>query len=1488
MQKNILFKLKGMQRDLSVSAFNPEYAYEAHNIRFMPTDESTLLSAINEKGNLYSYINNVGWGFAGTPIGTGVVDNNLVVFTSGDVILDNIEGVEKDVPDISMTPFDTRTIGYNRLDRIYRVWLDNNIAKGKLLFTGDLNFSTANPIETLSLYENEELKKIYWVDGVNQPRMINIESNNDTISRWNNDSFDFVKPARTVRVTVEPVKVSGEFPSGVVQYVITGYNKYDSESNILGTTEILYIAFEDRGGSPEEKISMGYSLNISNFPAQFKYCRVYRIMRTSLNGTPTADLIHDSFAGGSSFTITDAGGSLESVDPTNLLFVGGVRVSPYAISQKDNTLFLGNFNLVTRLLGDVSVTGLGTMKELCRRIATGVTTSDELTISAISIFSDTDFNFDSNIFYDYKPQTYGAPVRYNRKGFKRGEVYRLGFFGINKYGERSEVMWIGDKEETVAPSLQGNNLFIPGFQLTVGETVQSAMLEAGYTHLVPVVCYPELKDRNIIAQGIVSPTVYNIKDRYSGVNDFMSSWFFRFSDVPYDSPLVNMGLTPYQYLHNCGINNTVINITEDAWKNKASYMEPYTTEVNTSSTFGICSPTLYKLDASSACPDSFIGNKIGATNLVGLIGEDFIVDSSVVTFHSPDIENSEELYNADFSDLKFRIVGYTEAISDKVDIDFTVKNTGKWPDAYKLPPVNTYWNKSVPTVNDGPFIPATQALWIDEAYTKELADGKLLAFGIYPWQRTGSVNDCTTSEGEDKRTATLDKKKTSRIVFCNKFKYFGNGNQWIPPYGNKVGLFNYSENQILKLKREDLPKKELLYRGNVDSVYTMNSVDPDEGAVYTTDTSEATSWSGSDLAHGCFNKNNLTAIIHRNMDYPVAFVGPIDKDSKKIELTVSSIIGMKMEIKTGTAENPVYQRVYAKDPVQMKYKSTPHAVISFNPYWTGSVWQQVALPAGFKVPKRKIMTGLFTPFYNSTKQYVVNQYSMPNASFYQEPATSSLSLALIWIGELYRDNIQSSTRFGGTSEADVANNRWEVCGEPVELDSGYDISLTYRVGDTYFARYDCLKTYANSQDDMNTLVDITSTMIESRVNLDSRYDRNRGQSSNLNMSPQNFNLFNPVYQQRNNFFSYRTHDYSAINLNRFPNMVTWTKTKTLGEGIDTWTNITLASTLDMDGDKGPVRAIKRFNNELISFQDRGISNIMYNNVTQINSAEGVPIEIANSGKVNGKRYMTNELGCTNKWSICETPNGLYFIDDITKGIYLFNGEVANLSDKLGFHSWINSRSKEAAIWNPSDFKSFVTHYDKINGDVFFTSSNECLGFSEPLGQFMSFFNYENVPYMNTLGDTTLSIRKDFQYREEDVYKLWQQNKGEYNRYFNQYQPFSVTVIANPDEPLDKIFNTVEFRADSYRGSDDALISTRTFDTLTVWNEYQKGTANLQMISGRPSTIQKKFRIWRANIPRDDKNHRDRIRNPWAYIKLSMETANTNKTVLHDMNVYYFE
>ena len=55
-----IFKIRGMQRDLSVSAFNSQYSYENKNIRIMSTDDNTMLSISNEKGNISPYIYGIG------------------------------------------------------------------------------------------------------------------------------------------------------------------------------------------------------------------------------------------------------------------------------------------------------------------------------------------------------------------------------------------------------------------------------------------------------------------------------------------------------------------------------------------------------------------------------------------------------------------------------------------------------------------------------------------------------------------------------------------------------------------------------------------------------------------------------------------------------------------------------------------------------------------------------------------------------------------------------------------------------------------------------------------------------------------------------------------------------------------------------------------------------------------------------------------------------------------------------------------------------------------------------------------------------------------------------------------------------------------------------------------------------------------------------------------------------------------------------------
>ena len=1526
MQKIIQFKTKGMQRDLSASAFNSEYAYENKNVRVMPTDESTLLSLINEKGNKKSGIAGVGDHIKGIPIGQALVNNELIIFAAGDddyrladitpnifeapdifpcdVLITNLTAGEDTANDI--TP-DLSSIGDITFvdcpyklnidvdsmldDRIYKLWFNNGVLTGKRLFRGNLGFNYKHPIETISFYENADIRKVYWTDGLNQPRVINIAAASDIVSKWNTDSFNFVRTlSLNEEITIERnIVANGSFAPGVIQYAFTYFDKYGQESNIFYTSPLYYISYNNRGASPEDKVSNSFNIEIVNVDRRFDYIRIYSIHRTSINATPDVRRVVDLAppVNIAKVTYTDNGSSGDSVDPTELLYIGGEEVVFGTMTQKDNTLFLGDIETKRKTL-DSTVRNYFKGKSI-----------------TFSSYNKSISSPEPKGYYPYSNQL--KMNSYQFKTFKYLEWYRFGIQAQHYTGKWSEPIWINDVRNTVhidTTFYSSNNIGLPVAEFTLDDsTIINRLLDNGYVRIRPVVVYPTINDREAVCQGILCPTVYNISDRFGNSPFAQSSWFTR-PNAPFDEykafhynqnnegawggDWIGLG----QFLGNpsaysrAGImsNNRTIVTSEGTQYNidivnKGAWAEfRHNRPIPGNSNRNAEIQCIWNPPSGPYVNDTATDSDVASW--VSNNAENYYIDQSILTFHSPDIEFDNEVRSIDTSGLKLRIVGMVPLTAFASDIDIqTSTPVNNFYDSSELPA--GFYKEPIGAENDFSYSGIgvhlgdshfgwrgliSGAFWFDEltAYKKDTGNTQHLTTGfvVYPWHRNGSLNN-TKYATDGYRSAMLDKKKMSNMRYSYKSVYLDSGNIWNAYVNGSstrtgisgVAVFDSNEVSLVRLPaQENSGLTDINYYGNVDKLLTISRI--------------------GDKKDG----------------YPIMTTGVQSAETNAHTLFSSGYTQI---------DSRFTDQITGTDPVRIKYKSTPHAVLALN--YTTSGAQRI-------LPNIKDGEYNDTWFVNAqdsgapSGQHMYWDKSRSAKSVSQDTiiagaprgpisGVSSIQHGWLWLGELYNDNVQN--RFGGQTEEAFENNAWLPCGDPISLvdtNNGVKSSITIRweEGDTYFQRYDHIKTYPFTLEDQNAVTDIVSFMCETRVNIDGRYDRNRGQTSNFSITPENFNLMNDVYSQPNNFFNYRTINPNKLNLDNFHNSITWTKTKTAGELVDTWTNITLASTLDLDGDKGTVRALRRFNNNIFAFQDRGISQILYNENMQISSTDGVPIEIANSGKVNGKRYISDRIGCTNKWSMCGTSNGIYFIDDITKGIFLFNGQLDNLSDRLGFHSWINRASDSIDIWNPVDFDGFVTYYDKVNGDVFFISKDECLAFSELLGQFSSFYSYEKMPYFINLEDRGIAFNVE---GTGTLYRPWLHNEGDYNMFFGVYQPFYTTVIANPDMPVDKIFNNLEFRSDSWDKSDNLL--NTTFDTLTVWNEYQQGTSTLNNILGRPSDLKKKFRIWRANIPRasvigSTKKGRDRMRNPWLYIKLSMEEENVNKTVLHDMIVHYFE
>lgn len=559
----------------------------------------------------------------------------------------------------------------------------------------------------------------------------------------------------------------------------------------------------------------------------------------------------------------------------------------------------------------------------------------------------------------------------------------------------------------------------------------------------------------------------------------------------------------------------------------------------------------------------------------------------------------------------------------------------------------------------------------------------------------------------------------------------------------------------------------------------------------------------------------------------------------------------------------------SREGIRMKYKSTPHAVVY-----------------GDRIIANNIVSGSIT------------EESIPS------------SLPIVEVFETYNSN----TLYGGTSEDALKAITWIPAGPAVPLNQS--ASIYWKWGDTFFNRWDCMKTYAFSKEDQNQVVDILSFPVESHINLDGRYDRNRGQSSNINMSPTNYNLMNMVYSQLDNFFSYRIMDEDYYRLNSFSNQVTWTLEKTAGADIDVWTNITLASTYDLDGSKGQIRALKTWRDTIYCFQDSGISQLLFNPRVQIQTSDNIPIEIGNSYKMEGKRYISDSLGCRNPSSICEAPSGLYFIDSVASDLYLIGGSgILNVSNKYNMTTWFQKNVPNLK-WLPASYTSKV-FYDSRNQDIYISTKEQSLCFSEKLMQFTSFMSYYDIPAMFNIASNFYTLS-----RMENTVSLWEMFGGKYNYFFDSYQGFSLSFISNANSSVDKTFTNLEAQVDFYdtEGEENKvnplnnkeLNPKRFFNTIRIQNEYQdSGEQSLNWKNFRSyknhssylnSNTAKKYRIWRIDLPRDNSNYTvtnidgaqvlvpprlfDRIRNPWAKITLASYPDDSVFMEFHNVSVLY--
>lgn len=489
---------------------------------------------------------------------------------------------------------------------------------------------------------------------------------------------------------------------------------------------------------------------------------------------------------------------------------------------------------------------------------------------------------------------------------------------------------------------------------------------------------------------------------------------------------------------------------------------------------------------------------------------------------------------------------------------------------------------------------------------------------------------------------------------------------------------------------------------------------------------------------------------------------------------------------------------------------------------------------------------------------------------YKEEEAGIYKYGHVYIAQLERGVKSADEVFSGTEESVLLQNTWIPAGVAVSVNDLTNGSVKYTEGDTFYQRYDCLKTYGYNEASVNQVIESLSTMIQTRINLDGIYSL-RGNIDNVGTNETNTNLLNTVYSQSDNYFTYSITDPYISEITEYSNMFTWTLTKQAMSRNDNWLAVNLIAYYNATGSFGKITRIINYRNNLFCFQDNAISQIAYNERVQLTPSDGVPIEIGNSGKVQGLNYISSNVGCQNRWSVCPSKGYLYWVDDRRAEIYRFGEGLEPFSTINGFSDWVKANTY-GEDWKPilSTNVPITTYYDNNNDDIYFVTEKDCLAYNEKINAFESFFSYEDSFILNSAGNTIVikeqdSLVKDMLdytdiYNENDT--SWWSNgirgdglssielmhEGEYNKFFGDYKPYYLRFKVYPtDLQRDKIYTNLEFNLDAF-DEKDIYMPDDTFTRVRVWNEYQWGEMNFDNIYGTTS-YKKRFRTWYLQLPR---------------------------------------
>jgi len=478
----------------------------------------------------------------------------------------------------------------------------------------------------------------------------------------------------------------------------------------------------------------------------------------------------------------------------------------------------------------------------------------------------------------------------------------------------------------------------------------------------------------------------------------------------------------------------------------------------------------------------------------------------------------------------------------------------------------------------------------------------------------------------------------------------------------------------------------------------------------------------------------------------------------------------------------------------------------------------------------------------------------------------------------YRQNVYSSQYGGNTYEARTKN----YCRPCSEMITTTATPYTCFNGDTFISYFQYLDNISDLSRDCSpgthdSYASVIYVPLESSINCDLRHDQcikdqysidthylmqevagvwvdNAGAGDDYSQ-PTDLYLYNPVFSQES-ILDYRyckPADYDVVT--SYDCRIKSSVQKVNGEISDNWTKFGINEYLDVDTEFGELNAIKNVNDNMFYWQDKGFGRLSINERSLITDNNASQLVLGTGGILDRYDYMSDRVGCKDKFSIIRGRGGVYWYDRVHNNIQSYTDKVDSLSRSKGIQSYLDSNYLSAV--------KVISAYDIENDEILYTFINSgvtnsfTLSYNELMGCFASRYTYIPTLYMpfdNKLLTTTSGIFCNNLFDLNRIFLLNSLHSTTKRCYFygltqgvqEMFHDSTVKVLFNPEYNSTKVFDNLYFITNLYNGLGTEVFDV-TFDQIRCYDDYQNSDyVNLSMYSN----LNRRERMWNMAVPRN--------------------------------------